>query len=147
MAAFQSAKYSQPKPMRGDGTAVCFTDLATVSTAPASSDTIDFVLPAGAELHQLAFDCSDMDTNGTPTIVFRAGYRKLNSSDTLTADDDYFAAAGQTAAQSGALLTCRFTPIKFDVDVIIGLTVNTAAATFAAGTVRMNAVYNQVGCK
>lgn len=147
MPAFISAKYSQPKPMRVDSTSTFFTDTAAVTTGLVANDTVDFVLPAGTDLFTLIFDIPDLDSNGAPAILFRAGYRKLNASDTLVAVDNYFAAAGQTTAQTGGRLNCVFAPIKFDVDVIVGLTINTTAATPVAGTIRMTAGYNQVGAR
>ena len=147
MASLKSVKFTQPKPMTVDGCAVFFSDTYAVAANPTAADTIDFHLPAGAELHELKFDFPDLDTNVSPEWAWKAGYRKLNDGDTLTADDDYFAATGQTTGQSTGAYQCRFVPIKFDVDVIISITVEVDAATFAAGTIRMNAAYNCVGPK
>jgi hypothetical protein len=147
MAQIKSSGYTAPKFMKGDGCAAFYTDVASVASAPSVNDTIDFTLPAGLELHLVRLVFTDMDTNGTPLIAFKVGFRKLNDGDTLTADDDYFAAAGQTTARAGGLLDCVFTPIKFNVDVILSVTITAAAATFAAGTVTLVAAGNADGPK
>lgn len=147
MASLKSLKFNQPKPMNVDGRAVLFSDTYALAANPTAADTIDFHLPAGAELHELKFDFPDLDTNVSPVFAWKAGYRKANDADSLTPVDNYFATTGQTTGQSTGAYQCRFVPIKFDVDVIIGITVEVASATFAAGTIRMNAAYNCIGPK
>lgn len=147
MASLKSLKFTQPKPMNVDGRAVLFSDSYALAANPTAADTIDFHLPAGVELHELKFDFPDVDTNGAPTFAWKAGYRKAKSGDALTAAPTYFAGTGQTTGQATGAYQCRFAPIKFEVDVIIEITIEVAAATFAAGTVRMNAAYNCVGPK
>lgn len=145
MASLKSVKFTQPKMMPVDGRAVFFNDSYAIATNPTAADTIDFHLPAGVEVNTLRFLFPDIDT-GTDW-AFKAGYRKLKSADTLTADDDYFALTGTTTGQSKGILDCQFPPIKFEVDVIISLTVEVDAATFVAGTVYMVAGCNCIGPK
>ncbi len=146
MASLKSVKFTQPKMMPVDGRAVFFNDSYAIAANPTAADTIDFHLPAGVEVNTLRFHGSDMDT-GTPEFAVKIGYRKLNDADTLTADDDYFAPTGTTFFQSAGIIECRFPPIKFEVDVIISITVEVDAATFAAGTVYMVAGCNALGPK
>lgn len=147
MASLKSVKFTQPKMMPVDGRAVFFNDSYAVAANPTAADTIDFHLPAGVEVNTLRFHCSDMDTNGSPEFAAKIGYRKLNDGDTLTADDDYFAATGTALFQTAGIIECRFPPIKFEVDVIISITVEVDAATFAAGTIYMVAGCNAIGPK
>lgn len=146
MASLKSAKFTQPKMMPIDGRAVFFNDSYAVAVNPTAGDTIDFHLPAGVEVNTLRFHSSDLDT-GTPDLASKIGYRKAKDSDTLTADDDYFAATGTTLGQAAGILECRFPPIKFEVDVIVSITIEVDAATFAAGTIYMIAGCNCIGPK
>ena len=50
MAQIKSNRFSHPKPMPLDGRAVFVNDTATIASAPAVNDTIDFPLPAGLEI-------------------------------------------------------------------------------------------------
>ena len=135
MASLKGQKANSPQPMRVDGTAVAIIDKAVFglpATAvgalgtPAATDTIDFAIPAGAEVSALAFQLDDMDT--AATFVFGVGYRARNAADAaaLPTNATYFAAAGQTTGQAGGRLTCAFKPIKFQVDVFEQLLVGTA---------------------
>lgn len=147
MSSLKSLKFTQPKMMPVDGRAVFFNDSYAVAANPTAADTIDYHLPAGVELNTLRFHSSDLDTNGTPTLASKIGYRKANDADTLTADDDYFAPTGTLLGQAAGITECRFPPIKFEVDVIISITIEVAAATFAAGTIYMVAGCNCIGPK
>lgn len=146
MANTQAKKFSAPKTMNVDGRAVFYTDKATVAAA-ATNDTVDFVLPAGLDLMQMAFVFDDLDSNGAPTAAFKAGYTPVDASSSLAPNLTYFAAAGQTTAQAGGRYQCAFKPIKFEEDVIVRLTWTTGAATFQAGDVVMVAAGNGVGVK
>lgn len=147
MASLKSLKYNQPKMMTVDGRAVFINDSRALAANPTAADTIDFHLPAGVEVNTLRFHSTDLDSNATPTLASKIGYRKANEADTLTADDDYFAPTGTVLGQAAGITECRFPPIKFDVDVIISITVEVAAATFAAGTIYMVAGCNCIGPK
>lgn len=147
MTALKSTKYTQPKAMNVDGRAVLFNDSYALAANPTANDTIDFHLPAGVEVNTLRFEFPDVDTNVSPAFAWKSGYRKAKSADTLTAVANYFALTGQTTGQSKGVYECQFAPIKFDVDVIIEITVEVASATFAAGTIYMKAGCNCIGPK
>ena len=148
MSSLKAQKALLPQPMRVDGTAVFITDKYVAAAAPAEDDTIDFLLPAGAQLCSLSFVLDDADT-GT-AFVFGVGYRAVNPADAaaLPTDADYFAAAGQTTGQGGGRLDCVFKPIQFDVDVYIQLLVGTAPAGITGNPeIHMIAGVNQRGPK
>jgi hypothetical protein len=63
----------------------------------------------------------------------KVGYRKVNSGDTLTEDDDAFATDADTAA--GASAAYYFAPIKNTVKTYLTCTVTGAAATGAVTVV------------
>lgn len=146
MAQTKSVGFSSPKMMAGDGRAVWFDDKAVIAAAGAANDTIDFLLPAGQSLHQLKFIVTDMDTNGTPTLAAKIGYAPVNPASSLAGNDAYFKAAA-AFGQSAQAFECDFAPVRFDEDVYIRITVTTAAATFAAGSVTMVGAGNMVGAK
>jgi hypothetical protein len=151
MASLKAQKAYGPAPMRVDGDAVFHTDKIVLGAspglgAPAGADTIDFLVPAGAQLCQLEFVLDDSDTGAA--FVFGVGYRPVNAASALPANASYFAAAGQTTGQAGGRLECAFKPIKFEEDVYIQLLVGTAPAGIAGNPeIHMIAGYNCVGPK
>ena len=147
MAHLYSKKAKAPKFMPVDGCGSMITDSIALAANPTAADVINFGLPAGLRLGALDINCDDLDTNGTPTIVFSVGYRPVDSGSSLAANATYFAAAGQTTAQAGGTLRCSFKPIKFEEDVYVTLTVATASATFAAGEIHATAFGASEGVK
>lgn len=145
MATYYGQKAKAPAMNPGDGRAVMLID-KYASTSFADSDEIRLVrIPAGFEVGSVNIQTADLDSNVSPEIVFRVGYRACDSGSSLTADDDYFAAAGQTTAQAGGRLSCAFPPIRFEEDVWLIVTVNTDAATDAAGDIYGIVTGNAVG--
>jgi hypothetical protein len=114
---------------------------------PAAADTIDFFVPAGTKVSDLAFVFDDCDTGAA--FVFSAGYRPVSSVDgSLAASAAYFAAAGQTVGQAGGRLECSFKPITFQQDVYISLTVGTAPAGISGNPeIHMVAIGTSEGAK
>jgi hypothetical protein len=133
MADITAINYYRPKMMVPDGRGCTIIEKAAIpaSTVIGTNDTVSFAMPAGVTVHRLRIHSDDIDA-GT-AMVFRAGYLKQNSADTLTADDDYFAAAGQTLVQAGGgLTTLSFHPIKFEIPWILRLTFNTGGTSNAS---------------
>lgn len=133
MASLKAQKATAPAFMPNDGRGAFLTDKAVLGAAaggglgtPVATDTIDFLVPAGFQLCNLAFVLDDCDT-GT-AFVFSAGYRPANSGSSLPAVTNYFAPTGQTVGQAGGRLQCSFKPIQFDEDVFVQLLVGTAPA-------------------
>jgi len=157
MASLKSQKALSPAPMRVDGTGVDIVDKIVLGLAsgvagavgtPAGADTIDFFIPAGAQVVGMQFQLDDSDT-GT-TFVFGVGYRAKNTADAtaLPTNATYFAAAGQTTGQAGGRLICAFKPITFQVDVYIQLLVGTAPTGISGNPeIWMIASCNQLGVK
>lgn len=144
MADTKSSGYLIPQMMPVDGRAIFIPDKADVASAPAVNDTVSFRLPAGLELSQLRFVVPDMDTNGSPALAGKIGYKAVDPASALVADDDYFRATG-ALGQAAGLVDCSFPPITFQEDVMVQITWTTVAATFAAGTVHMIAAGNAKG--
>lgn len=151
MASIKAQRAAAPKFMAVDGRAAFETDKVVLGASPglgtpAAADTLDFVIPAGAQLCDLAFIVDDADTGAA--FVFGVGYRPVNSASTLAANPTYFAPAGQTTAQAGGRLECVFKPIKFEEDVYIQLLVGTAPAGIAGNPeIHIVAGYNCNGPK
>lgn len=106
-----------------------------VTTSLALNDTITGpVLPAGCTLIDVILDCDDLDSNGSPAIKFDVGISgtaaKFISASTV----------GQAGGvqRSNVAGTTGYTPTS-NTPVIAK--VNTAAATAAAGTVRIGILY------
>jgi len=135
MATVYGKKAKAPAFQPVNGGAVILEDSYSPTANFTAADQVNLVrIPAGTRVTSVAIQGDDLDTNGTPTIVFRVGYAPCDGSDP-TADDDYFAVAGQTTLQAGGRLQCAFEPITFEKDVWLTVTVNTASATFAAGDI------------
>lgn len=147
MANIKAVAFFAPKLMPGDGCAVFLNDKVSLASAPAVGDVLQFKLPAGLELTELSVQCDDLDTNGSPTLAFSVGYAPYEQGSTLVAAPAAFAAAGQVTARTGGRLLCSFKPITFNEEVIITVTIGTAAATFAAGEVHVIAAGNANGPK
>lgn len=151
MASIKAQRAAAPKSMTCDGDAIFETDKVVLGASPglgtpAAADTIDFLIPAGAQVCQLEFVLDDCDTGAA--FVFGVGYRAATTGSSLATNATYFAAAGQTVGQAGGRLECAFKPIKFEEDVYIQLLVGTAPAGIAANPeIHMVAGYNQVGPK
>ncbi len=153
MASIKSQKFAAPQLMRVDGNGAVLTDKVVLGASPglgtpASADTIDFPMPAGALLTELAFQLDDSDTGAA--FVFGVGYRAKDPADAtvLPTSAAYFAAAGQTTGQAGGRLTCNFKPIKFEVEAVIQLLVGTAPAGISGNPeIHMIAGYAQQGVK
>lgn len=141
MADMTSFNYAKPRMLVPDGRAVFLHD-KVVTTSLATNDTMSVAMPAGIEVHAVDVTADDIDT--TTNSLFRLGYLKLKSGDTLTADDDYFAAAGQTLLRAGGMLRLTFPPIKFEVDWILRLILNTGG-TWQAGNVYFTVSGNMIG--
>lgn len=109
--------------------------IATTSLDEAGDDVLLVKFPPGAmlDVYSLVCDFSDMDTGGTPALVSDIGVCDSDGViDTVLINDS---AAGQTGAVDDA-----DTPAARWVDVgdkYLGHTVVTAAATEAAGTIRV----------
>lgn len=147
MASIKAVGFNAPKFMPVNGAAAFINDKVALASAPAVNDTLDFLIPAGMEVASVQIQCDDLDSNGAPTIAFSAGYAPVASDSTLAANATYFAPVGQTTARTGGRLLCAFKPIKFEEDVMLRLTIGTAAATFAAGEVHAIVAGNCVGPK
>lgn len=147
MASLKGQKALIPQPMRVDGNAVCIVDKYVLTAVnPAAADTIDFLIPAGAQVCDLSFQLDDLSS--AADIVFGVGYRAVNSASALVASSTYFAAAGQTTGQAGGRLNCAFKPIKFEEDVYIQIVIGTAGTGTQTGQeVHMIATVNQLGPK
>lgn len=151
MASIKAQRASAPKKMDCNGDAVFETDKVVLGASPglgtpAATDTIDFLIPAGAQLCDLAFVLDDCDT--AATFVFGVGYRAATTGSSLATNATYFAAAGQTVGQAGGRLECSFKPIKFEEDVFVQLLVGTAPTSISGNPeIHIIAGYNSIGTK
>jgi hypothetical protein len=126
-----------------DGRAVMITDKVVLGAGgglavgtPAIGDTLDFFVPAGTRVGDLAFICDDADT--AASALASIGYRPVNSASALAENATYFAAAG-AFAQAAGRVECVFKPIKFEEDVWIEIKY-TAAPTGLAGNPEIHMV-------
>jgi len=142
MAQYKGLRLSGDKSafMQGFGNAVNLYDKTEVITALlALTDTVDLIrLPGGILLTELETWNADLCTSNT--LAVKVGYRKANSQSSLAAVDDHFGSAltnFQAAVLSSVRTKYTFEPLTFNEDVIVFLTVTTAAtgAAITTGTI------------
>lgn len=108
---------------------------AALPNTLAAADTVTcMTIPANAYLVDLVLECTDIDTNGTPTVVLDVG---------IASNDDLFIAAS-TIGQAGGVARCNVAgalQYTSTSDYTIIVTVDTVAATKAAGTLKLTATY------
>lgn len=137
MAQVKSTNFNLPSRMPVDGRAVFLNDIGPVATNPVANDTLDFKIPPGLEISMVRFAIpAALASSG---LAAKIGYAPINSGSTLTADDDYFRAAGVFGTSAG-LVDCNFPPITFQEPVYLRVTWTVTATGFAAGS-----VYSVVG--
>lgn len=102
----------------------------------AVADVINMVrVPAGAVILGCTLKATDIDTNGTPTIVLDVGD---------VADPDRLidgATVGQAGGTSDALVSATGQFYEYAAETIISVTVQVGAATAAAGTIELAVDY------
>lgn len=119
----------------GDGRMVPVHDKVVLGAAPGLGtpgvgDTIDFFVPAGTKVLDLAAVNDDCDTGAL--LAGSWGYRPVSAADgSLAANATYFAAAA-AYGQAPARTEFTFKPITFEQDVYISFTVTVAPAGIAA---------------
>lgn len=125
--------YTQPQ-TGGQGfarTMKCLgSDIALVAADLALNKTVGlFVAPKGFVLTSLSVVVPDLDTNGSPALVFAIGD---------AADDDRFISAATTGQAGGTNTTLASTGLNYEFtdDTLIVWKSTTAAATGAAGTIK-----------
>jgi hypothetical protein len=150
MANVDSSTLNANAYMQAFGNAVVATGSIALAANPTAADVLRVMrIPAGTEVSALMVGNTDLDSNGSPTLVVGIGYAPVDSVAGPTASAAYFAAAGQTILQAAndGKLYCKFAPVTFDQDVYLTMTVGTASATFAAGTIYATALGKARGVK
>ncbi|MDN5753976.1 MAG: hypothetical protein L0H15_12020 [Nitrosospira sp.] len=148
MATFSATDLNtKSRHMGGHGNAVVVHGSVTPA-AGASGDAYRPVrIPAGVDVTDVDIINSDMDSGATPTIACKIGYEPVNAADGPAADDNYFAAAGNTLLRSAGRTALAFQPVKFEKDVFLTVTLSASAATFASGPVTAIVKGDGIGVK
>lgn len=138
MANIDSSTLNKNDFMDAFGNAVQLDGKVSLTVNPTAADVIRVMkIPAGTKVSKLVVANDTLDSNGVPTLVASIGYAPVNAADGPAANAAYFAAAGQTTlrtAQDGKAYG-KFDAISFEKDVYLTITVGTASATFAAGSI------------
>lgn len=115
-----------------------------LTAAPSLNDTLELgPLPGGHLPVDYLLDCDDIDTGGSPSIALSLGLLNSGKTDLSTAAADGGAvwASGITSAQAGGFTRNAGRILNavqaVETDRAIALKVTTAAATFAAGKLRL----------
>lgn len=134
MATVKSRQFTAPKSMPGDGRAVYITDSAANTGALAATDTLEFAIPAGAEV-------CDLRVLGTATSAgATVGYQPAVPGE-FAGSANYF---GTVAIGTTGVQLLNFKPIKFEREAKIVITL---AAALAAGETTLVAGVNANGVK
>jgi hypothetical protein len=142
MANYDSSSYpaqaagQSPVPGHGLGASVKVARASVaVDTSLAANDLLRFFyLPPGARVIDVALRTTDLDSNGSPTIKLDVG--DAGDTDRLIAASSI----GQTGGSERSLAPTGW-GYQYAARTLISATVNTAAATKAAGTVELMVVY------
>lgn len=132
----------------GDGDAISGT--IALAANPTAADVIRVMrIPAGNNVKALLLGNAGLDSNGSKTLVVSIGYAPVDAADGPAAVADYFSAAGDAVLKTAnaGKLYCNFAPITFEKDVYLTMTVGTASATFAAGSIYATALATARGVK
>lgn len=131
----------------GDGNVV--PGKLTLAVNPTAADVLRVMrIPAGNHVHGLFVSNDGLDSNGSQTLVVSIGYAYCDSADGA-AVPAYFSAAGDGVLKSAnaGKFYGNFDSITFEKDVYLTMTVGTASATFAAGSIRARALTTARGVK
>lgn len=134
MATVQARAFTAPKFMPVDGCAAFTHDTAVNTGALASSDTLEFAVPAGAEV------CSVRVLGTASSAGASVGYQPVVAGE-FTGSAAYFGT--MTIGTTGVQLL-NFKPVKFEREAKIVITL---AAALAAGETTVVVGYNAVGVK
>lgn len=133
MASYKSKRFFSPAFAPGDGCAALNDDKVSL-TALALNDTVEFRVEAGQRVSIIEIQSDDLDSNGTPLLAWKIGYKPINAGSSLVANDSYFGTGLQIGRAAGRT-ALSFKPITFDEPVSLVMTCTAAAATFAAGDI------------
>lgn len=134
MATVKSRMFSAPKAMPGDGRAVFITDTAVNAGALAGADTLEYTIPAGAEVCELRVVGTASSAGAT------VGYQPAVAGE-FSGSAAYFGTI--TIGTTGVALL-NFVPIKFEREAKIVITL---ANALAAGSTTVVAACNALGVK
>lgn len=133
----------------GDGgNAAVNTGKATVSAALVLSDSVrPCRVAAGTKVSRVVVKNDDLDTNGTPTLQAKIGFKPCDGS-AQEAGDDTVVAAAAAWGQAAATTTYEiFPPFLAKVDSYLDIVVTNVPATGAAGTVHGKVEGEAIGAK
>lgn len=138
MAIYTAKSSRQPAGAVGWGTQLVTKHLeipfSTAMLDNANDEVMIYTMPAGAVLVFGVLSASDMDTGGSPALAIDVG----DDND----EDRIFAAS--TVGQAGTLSTALAPTghgYKYTSDTVIKAYIKTAAATAAAGTLKVTLMY------
>lgn len=138
LANIDSATLNANDFMDAFGNAVVYTGSIALAANPTAADVIRLMkIPAGTKVSEVVIANGDLDTNVSPTIVYSLGYAPVVAADGPTASAAYFQAAGDTALQAanGGKVYRNFADITFEKEVYLTMTIGTASATWANGSI------------
>jgi len=139
MANIDSATLNKNDFMQAFGNAVVLDGSIALTVTPPAADVLRVMkIPAGTRVSSIITGNADLDSNASPTVVYSLGYAPVVAGDGPAASAAYFGAAGDTALQSAnaGKVYSNFEAITFEKDVYLTMTIGTACATFAAGSIR-----------
>jgi len=150
MANIDSTSLNANAFMQAFGNGVVGDGSIALAANPTATDVLRIMrIPAGTKVSGLIIGNGDLDTGGSPTLVVGIGYAPVVAGDGPTAVPAYFQAAGDTVLQAtnAGKVYRNFAAITFDKDVYLTMTVGTASATFAAGTIHATVLGEARGIK
>jgi hypothetical protein len=126
MANIDSTTLNKNVFMQAYGQCIVADGNIALAANPVAADVIRVMrIPSGTKVTAIILGNGDLDSNGTPTVVFSMGYAPVVAADGPTASATYFQAAGDTSLQAAnaGKLYANFAPITFDRDVYLTMTI------------------------
>ena len=108
----------------------------TMTVTPVNTDVFEMLrVPAGARITRVTLKSTDIDTNGTPTVLLHVG--DAADPDRLIAG----ATIGQAGGTSTALVSSTGQFYRYPSETVISVSIPTGPATGAVGTIELAVSY------
>lgn len=108
----------------------------TMTVAPANGDVFEMLrVPARARITRIVLKSTDIDTNGSPTVILDVG----DSADVDRLIDG--ATIGQAGGTSTALVSATGQFYQYSAETVISIIIPTGPATGAIGTLELAVSY------
>lgn len=131
-----------------DGNGLVYHDSAVLTAALLLADSVrPCRVAGGTKVHRVTIKVPDLDTNATPTLAAKIGFTPSDGSAQPAGADVAVSAAAAFGQSAGTISFDVFPPYLVEQDSYLDITVTTAPATGATGTVYAKVEGEAIGIK